>query len=159
MGHRIPGSQIPLRDWIALRRKAITRWFHKASQTPGWSGEIAPMTSSLALLASQWRDEADTLRRRGAEVQAVALESCADDLEAAHREQALEALTLNEASQESGYSYSALQKKVASGELPNMGTKNCPRVRRGDLPRKAGQLPREPSDGEPDLAGKVLAGS
>ncbi len=116
------------------------------------------MSSSLALLASQWRDEADTLRRRGAEVQAVALESCADELEAAHREQALEALTLNEASQESGYSYSALQKKVASGELPNMGTKNCPRVRRGDLPRKAGQLPRKPSDGEPDLAGKVLAG-
>ncbi len=109
-------------------------------------------------LAAHWRTEADTLRRRGAEGQAVALESCADELEAAHREEALEALTLNAASQESGYSYSALQKKVASGELPNMGTKNCPRVRRGDLPRKTGQLSRRPSDGEPDLAGKVLAG-
>ena len=116
------------------------------------------MSSSLALLASQWRDEADTLRRRGAEVQAVALESCADELEVALREDSLEALTLNEASQESGYSYSALQKKVASGELPNVGNKNCPRVRRGDLPRKAGRLPRGPSDGEPDLAGKIFAG-
>ena len=109
-------------------------------------------------LAAQWRTDADTLRRRGAEVQAVALESCADDLEAAHREHALEALTLNEAAQESGYSYSTLQKKVASGELPNMGTKNCPRVRRGDLPRKAGRLPRGPSDGEPNLAETILTG-
>jgi hypothetical protein len=113
----------------------------------------------MALLASQWRDEADTLRRRGAEVQAVALESCADELEEAYREHALAALTLTEASQESGYSYSALQKKVASGELPNVGTKNGPRVRRGDLPRKAGQLPRGLSDGEPDLAGTILARS
>ena len=116
------------------------------------------MPSSLASLLFEWRDEANTLRKRGAAAQAVAVESCADDLEAALREQALEALTLNEASQESGYSYSALQKKVASGELPNMGNKNCPRVRRGDLPRKAGQLPRGPSDGEPDLAGTILTG-
>ncbi len=79
------------------------------------------MERSPASLATQWRTDADTLRRRGAAAQAVALESCADDLEAAHREHALEALTLNVASQESGYSYSALQKKVASGELPNMG--------------------------------------
>ena len=116
------------------------------------------MNGDLAVVASRWRTDAATLRSRGAVAQAVLLESCADELEAALREHSLQALTLNEASQESGYSYSTLQKKVASGELPNMGTKNCPRVRRGDLPRKAGQLPRGPSDGEPDLAGKVLAG-
>ena len=115
------------------------------------------MTGPTDLIA-RWRTDVATLRRRGAAAQGVLLESCADDLEAALREQALEALTLNEASQESGYSYSTLQKKVASGELPNMGSKNCPRVRRGDLPRKAGQLPRGPSGGEPDLAGKVLTG-
>ncbi len=116
------------------------------------------MPSSLASLLSQWRDEAATLRRRGAPQQAEALDSCAEELEAALREHSLQALTLNEASQESGYSYSTLQKKVASGELPNVGSKNCPRVRRGDLPRKAGRLPRGPRDGEPDLAGKVLTG-
>ncbi len=116
------------------------------------------MSNPLGALATQWRTDGATLRRRGVAAQAVALETCADELEAALREHDLEALTLNVASQESGYSYSALQKKVASGELPNMGTKNCPRVRRGDLPRKAGQLPRGPSDGEPDLAEKVLAG-
>ena len=114
--------------------------------------------SPASSLAARWRTDADMLRKRGAVAQAVAVESCADDLEAALREHSLQALTLNEASQESGYSYSTLQKKVASGELPNVGNKNCPRVRRGDLPRKAGQLPRGPSGGETDLAGKVLTG-
>ncbi len=131
---------------------------------PGESGGavrevlLKASASSCDRLARQWRDEAETLRKRGAVAQAVVLESCAEELEAAQREHELEALTLNEASQESGYSYSALQKKVASGELPNMGTKNCPRLRRGDLPRKASQLPRGPGDGEPDLAGTILTG-
>ena len=116
------------------------------------------MSSSPDRLIGRWRCEAETLRKLGATAQAVLLESCVDELEAAQQEQALEALTLNQATQESGYSYSALQKKVASGELLNMGSKNSPRVRRGDLPRKAGQLPRGPRDGEPDLAGIVLAG-
>ena len=111
------------------------------------------MNGRLAVLASRWRTDAETLRARGAPQQADALANCADELEAALREHDLEALTLNEAAQESGYSYSTLQKKVARGELSNMGTKNCPRIRRGHLPRKAGQLPRGPSDGEPDLAG------
>ena len=105
--------------------------------------------STLDHLARRWRDEADTLRRRGATAQAVVLESCAEELETVLRERDLEALNLRGASEESGYSYSALQKMVAEGKLPNMGDKNRPRVRRGDLPRKAGQLPRRPSDGEP----------
>ena len=117
------------------------------------------MHDTVKLLTAQWHDKADTLRECGAEALAVLLELCVDELEADRREQALQALTLSQASQESGYSYSALQKKVASGELPNMGTKNCPRVRRGDLPRKAGRLPRRPIDGEPDLAGMILARS
>ena len=117
------------------------------------------MSSSPDRLIGQWRCEAETLRKLGATAQAVLLESCVDELEAAQQEQALEALTLNQATQESGYSYSALQKKVASGELPNMGTKNRPRVRRGDLPRKAGQLAKVTRDGEPDLVGMILSTS
>ena len=109
-------------------------------------------------LATSWRGQAAALRRYGADAQAAVLEQCAEDLETTLRETQVESLTLEAAASESGYSYSALQKKVASGELSNVGSKNCPRVRRGDLPRKAGRLPRKPSDGEPDLAGKVLAG-
>ena len=109
-------------------------------------------------LATRWRDEAATFRKRGAGAQAVLLESCAEELETVLRERDLEALTLQGASEESGYSYSALQKMVAEGKLPNRGDKNRPRVRRGDLPRKAGRLPRGPSDGEPNLAETILTG-
>ena len=64
------------------------------------------------------------------------MESCAADLEVWTRERDLEALTLEQAVVESGYSYSALQKKVAGGELANVGKKQAPRIRRGDLPKK-----------------------
>lgn len=77
-------------------------------------------------------------------------------MEAYERERELEALTLEQAAQESGYSYSQLQKLLAGGTLPNVGAKNHPRVRRGALPRKPGT--QQPDDGgEPQLA--VLVGT
>jgi hypothetical protein len=102
-------------------------------------------------LPEQWRQEAALFRRRGAGAQAETLESCAAELEAWEHQRALETLTLEEAEQESGYSYSALEKMVRRGELENVGEKGKPRVRRGDLPRK---VRRE----LPDLAGPVLEG-
>jgi len=102
-------------------------------------------------LPELWRHEAAVLRRRGAAGQAEALESCAAELEAWESQRALEALTLEEAERESGYSYSAIEKMVRRGEIENVGEKGRPRVRRGDLPRKAR---RE----LPDLAGPVLDG-
>ena len=116
------------------------------------------MPISIELLTTQWRSQVETLRKLGAGAQAAVLESCAEELEVALREHDLEALTLQGGSKESGYSYSALQKMVAKGKVPNVGDKNRPRVRRGDLPRKAGQLPTGPSDCEPDLAGTILTG-
>lgn len=116
------------------------------------------MRDSLADLPSHWCHEAELLRRRGQDALAAMADSYADELEAALREHDLEALTLQEAAVESGYSYSALQKMVAKGELPNLGDKHRPRVRRGDLPRKAGRLGSERQDVEPDLAGRILAG-
>lgn len=105
-------------------------------------------------LAQQWREDARTLRRRASETQADVLESCAQDLEAWSREQALEALTLNQAAQESGYSYSALEKMVREGRLPNVGSKGAPRVRRANLPRK-GERSTFHSE-EPGLAQQIL---
>ena len=107
----------------------------------------------MTALPELWRQEAAVLRRRGAEGQAAALESCAKELEAWEAKHALEALSLEEAERESGYTYSALEKMVRRGELANVGAKGRPRVRRGDLPRKA--RGREAS---PDLAGSVLDG-
>ena len=89
-----------------------------------------------AELAARWRADVDLLRRRGAAAQADVLLGCADELEQQQREHALEALTLEQAAAESGYSYSALEKLVRGGQLANAGQKGAPRVRRGDLPRK-----------------------
>jgi hypothetical protein len=69
------------------------------------------------------------------------LEECARQLSAALEAHALEALTLDEAAKESSYSYSAIQKMVAHGELTNVGKKGSPRVLRGELPKKAQASP------------------
>ncbi len=79
------------------------------------------MTVGLTELAARWRKEATLLRRWGAETHSTVLECCTSELEAALRESELEAVTLREAAKESGFSYSTIQKKVASGELAERG--------------------------------------
>jgi hypothetical protein len=107
---------------------------------------------SATLLLERWRTEAEVLRRRGAQPQADALETCAAELEEFERARDLEALSLEQAVALSGYSYSALQKMLAEDELTNVGKRGKPLVRRGDLPRKARPAAM------PDLAGAVIAG-
>lgn len=114
------------------------------------------MTSELGALISRWRSEADLLKCRGAAFQAETLESCATDLEISFHEWQAEQLTLEDASRESGYSYSTLQQKVATGKIANSGAKGRPRIRRCDLPRLGCSYKRE-VDGEPRLAGLILA--
>lgn len=114
--------------------------------------------AALQDLVGQWHAEAETLRRRGAPTHGDALDSCAEDLELRLQEWLHEPLELTEAAHESGYSYSTLQSKVASGELPNAGEKGSPRIRRCDLPQKGGSAPLTLDDGSPDLAGEVLSG-
>jgi hypothetical protein len=111
-------------------------------------------------LVTRWRRDAETLRSRGASAQAVAIESCATDLEQAVVEFSAETLTLEHAVEESGYSYSALQRMVATGRLPNAGSSHRPRIRRANLPRKPARCsPVDGEEGEPDLAELVLAGA
>ena len=83
------------------------------------------MVSNCELLATRWRTEAATLRRRGAPQQAEALESCADELEAGLRAHEHEALTLQEAAEESGYSRDHLGRLVREGKLSNAGAKRA----------------------------------
>ena len=119
----------------------------------------SPTTLMLpADLASEWRQKAKELHRFGADEQAVTLEYCADDLEQCWRIWQTEPLTLEEAAEESGYSYSSLQKRVALGEIPNIGKPGAPRVQRQDLPRKTPRRRFELQNGEPDLAEMILGG-
>ena len=113
--------------------------------------------SRLRELAESWRAEAELYRRRGMPGRADMAESYAADLETALWEWQLEVLTLEKASAESGYSYSTLQKKLASGELPNVGEKGSPRISRRDLPMKGGSERVRLDTGEPDIAGEILA--
>ena len=122
-----------------------------AAERGGYGGMKLTRPSPIALIA-KWRADAAVLRHRGAEALAVSLESCAAELETLAREWDIEALTLEQAAQESGFSYSHLQHLVAAKRLRNAGTARRPRIRRADLPRKAGT----PHD-EPGLADRVLA--
>ncbi len=105
------------------------------------------MPSSLASLLSQWRTDADTLRRRGAEGQAVALESCADDLERELARWEGQLLSITEAAAESGLSQETLRRHVRLGKLPaerRPGKNTHLRIRRRDLcrVRRAGRVPK-----------------
>jgi hypothetical protein len=99
------------------------------------------MERSLPDLAAEWRDEAVTLRRRGAAVQAVLLESCANDLEGVLQEREDELLSIKQAAAESGSSEETLRRQVREGKLPaerRPGKRTHLRIRRGDLVHKAG---------------------
>jgi hypothetical protein len=94
----------------------------------------------LHRLPSEFRDRASVLRDYGAAVQAAhAWEQAAELLEEALREAQLEALTIREAAQESGYSASHLRRLIREGDIPDSGTEATgPRILRRDLPRKPG---------------------
>jgi hypothetical protein len=87
-------------------------------------------------LVDRWREEAALFRRRGQSSVAELLESVAAELHAAIEADRLQLLTLHQAAAESGLSYSALEKAVRAGRIPNSGAPGQPRIRRADLPRK-----------------------
>jgi hypothetical protein len=96
-------------------------------------------------LPAVFRRRAADLRRWGAaEGAATAWECAALELEEALRRNDDEPLTLAQAATESGYSADHLGREIARSKIPNAGRRNAPRVRRGDLPKKPGALPRSP---------------
>ena len=115
--------------------------------------EVIVNIDLLRELAEGWRAEAVVLRKRGATAQAEALESCAADHEQAVQEWQNEELTLHQASEESGFSYSRLQQM----KNLNIGTTGTPRIRRCDLPYKARRSSPKIAEGQPDLADEILA--
>lgn len=67
---------------------------------------------------------------------AAARERCANELEAALHTQQNEALAINEAALESGYSAEYLRRLVRSNPGLNAGKKRKPLILRRDLPRR-----------------------
>jgi hypothetical protein len=97
------------------------------------------MSEALQALVSSWRNEAERARDRYADERLAALcEAHASELETALRSSLDGELTLKQAAEVSGYSYSHLRRLLDAGELPNAGEDGRPRVRLGDLPFKPG---------------------
>jgi hypothetical protein len=107
-------------------------------------------------LAHEFRNEAEILRKWGELELARAVLHAADRLEMQERLAKLEELSLREASARSGFSYSAVEKMVRQGRIPNAGVKGSPRVRAGDLPSRPPTLINGRSG--PDLASRALIG-
>ena len=128
--------------------------------TNHWCHGRHPQRETIApsALPEEWRRRSREMEELGATPQARTLEWCASELEQAQREWELKELTLQEAEAESGYSYSALQKMVAGGQLENVGDKGSPKVRRRDLPRRPRSAAASRFE-EPDLAEELLAGA
>ncbi len=95
---------------------------------------------SLDRVVLQWRDEAETLRRRGVAAHATLLESCAEEVESALQQHHDELLNLTEAARVSGYSREHLGRSLKEGRIPNAGQPGAPKIRRGDLPTKSAKL-------------------
>ena len=99
------------------------------------------------------RTEVAQLRHRGLGETADVLESVANDHQQILNEWYTEELTLTQAAEESGYSYSALQQMK---DL-NAGSAGTPRIRRCDLPSKPWRSGLQLLEGQPDLAAEILA--
>ena len=100
-------------------------------------------------LPATWRKQAETLRRYGGETPAVALESCAEQLDAALQERDEATLTLRDAARESGYSTDHLGRLVRDGKIPNAGRPGAPRIARMHLPRKTRAATPRPASRSP----------
>ena len=92
------------------------------------------MNRDLVPPAAKFRTDAERFREYGRESSAEMLEACAEYCEQYERERGQDELTLTQAARACGKSYSWIQKKVRSREIPNVGQRGRPRVRRGDLP-------------------------
>ena len=91
---------------------------------------------SVRKLPTAWRSRAKALRRYGSESPAIALERCAEELDATLVESDDITYSLVEAARESGYSADHLGRLVRDGKIPNAGRPGAPRIARRDLPRK-----------------------
>jgi hypothetical protein len=107
--------------------------------------------------------EAARLRALEAHGQAAALETAADELQAAIGARASELLTIQEAAAESGYSEEHLRRLTRQGDLAverNGGRRSRIRIRRGDLPIKRPKdgrdqpqrVPYDPDEDARDIA-------
>ncbi len=109
--------------------------------------------SPLRELPERWREEAERYEADGVPGHAALLRRVADELTETLGKWWTEPLGLQQAAEEAGLNYRALQKRIERRQVPNAGRKGAPLVRRCDLYDGGG--PRLEA-GEPDLAEEIL---
>jgi hypothetical protein len=90
--------------------------------------------------ASQWRRDAEVLRRYGQDSVAAVIEKLAAEIESETVAEARE-VGLDEAVRLSGYCDAHLRRLVRNGKLRNLGTARKPKFLTTELPRKPGYSP------------------
>ena len=99
-------------------------------------------------LVAVWRETARLLSNHEHRSTAIAYETCADALEAATQKSSEQPLTIKDASRLGGYSEDHLGRMVRERKIPNAGRKGAPRIRRADVPIKAGHVAQQPPHNE-----------
>lgn len=95
----------------------------------------------LDVLRQRWLARRDELRRLHALVDGATLcEELLSELDRLADDSTGELLSLTRAAVESGYSADHLGRLIREGKIPNAGRQHAPRIRRADLPMKAGAL-------------------
>jgi hypothetical protein len=119
---------------------------------------IDPSPSALIL---KWRELAETLRAEGCSEVAAARERCATELEAVLHTHDSQALSIEQAATESGYSAEHLRRLLREAPALNAGRSGKPLIHRRDLPRKAAikVVQRGPLMYDVDADARFLCGS
>ena len=140
--HQTRAERVP---WLERRRLGVVKaWFstvrgsmtHPTRMIRGAPGEGKSFQA--------WRFSINTIALsaiigHAEEPVARAYEACAEELEESWREWELEALTLEEAAEQSGYSRSHLKRLLREQAIPNSGNAGEKRILRSHLPKKPGQ--------------------
>src|ERR1700682_5232862 len=97
---------------------------------------VCGWTPAAALIV-QWRELAEMLRAEGCPEVAAARERCASELETSLHKCDNEALSVNQAASDSGYSAEYLRRLLRDTPALNAGRAGKPLILRRDLPLKA----------------------
>lgn len=105
---------------------------------PGSDGSVrlGPFAGLLEPLLGRWLQDARTLRRRGCDREASVIESVAQELRDFVAGLGSVSVTLQEASELSGYSSAHLGRLVREGTIPNAGRQGSPRISISHIPRR-----------------------
>jgi hypothetical protein len=107
----------------------------ETQERSGARGHLGKDSTPAALIV-QWRELAEMLRAEGCPEVAAARERCASELETSLHKHDNEALSVNQAASESGYSAEYLRRLLRDTPALNAGRTGKPLILRRDLPRK-----------------------